>query len=381
MHKGQSEKESQEEVLQDPTMSISQSYALEQSREDFLLGKHDVSTDCDPPETTHKRQQASILGKSLDQDEYLPAKLSCAHDGDVTSTLDGQKSVLYLAYGSNLASATFLGMRGIRPLSQLGVIVPGLRLTFDLPGVPYIEPCFAGTHFRHDAVDDKADQGEEKDASEKHSLLKAERIDQDRYRGPLIGVVYEVTLSDYAKIIATEGGGRGYKDIVMTCYPFPDTYDPAEPIPEHPGTQPLKAHTLLSPAGMQELMRIKGEPSANVNIPRRPCCAQPSARYLNLITTGAAEHNLPLAYREYLAQLQPYRITSMRQRMGMVVFMMTWAPLIMTVLALSRIFARPDGRSPEWVGRLSDFVSTRMWSSYDNVFVHIFGDGEKTIER
>ena len=30
----------------------------------------------------------------------------------------------------------------------MGVFVPELRLTFDLPGIPYAEPCFAGTQYR-----------------------------------------------------------------------------------------------------------------------------------------------------------------------------------------------------------------------------------------
>lgn len=378
MHKEQCESRREGEADEAAPMSISPSFTLEQLKEDLLPhSQHNVSAVRDLPETTTTRQRASISAQSLDQDEYLPGKLSSAHNQGDDSPLSDQKTVLYLAYGSNLASETFLGMRGIKPLSQLSVVVPELRLTFDLPGVPYIEPCFAGTHFRRSPTGDET--SDLLDASEKHSLLRGEDREQDRYKGPLIGVVYEVTLADYAKIIATEGGGTGYKDIIITCYPFPKAYSPADPIPERPDTQPVKAHTLLSPAAMKETLQhqINSATSASP-ISRR---AQPSARYLKLITTGAAEHNLPSAYREYLAQVQPYRITSVRQRVGLVVFLFTWAPLLLLTLKLSRIFARPDGRSPEWVSRFRDFVTTGMWSSYDNVFVHVFGDGENTVER
>ncbi|KAL4802792.1 hypothetical protein BDV18DRAFT_146591 [Aspergillus unguis] len=370
MHPQNSEEKWQEEVLQAPPISLSQSYTVEQLKEDLLpLGHHDSSITSDLPETTPSRRRASTLAQSLDKDEYLPAKISFTGEGGTKDIGPDQATVLYLAYGSNLASATFLGSRGIRPLSQIGVTVPGLRLTFDLPGVPYLEPCFAATQFRATPSDDNVNpDSADIYSSEKQALIQPSNNGQDRYRGPLIGVVYEVTLTDYAKIIATEGGGRGYKDIVMTCYPFPENYNPADPISEHPGTQPFKAHTLLSPTGLQELKQ-------------KPRCAQPSARYLNLITTGAAEHNLPLAYRKYLAQIQPYRITSIRQRIGMMVLVVTWAPLFLITLGLGRIFARPDGRSPEWLGRVQDFVSTSMWCSYDNVLVHIFGDGERTVER
>lgn len=374
MEKAKGEAQRLEEASKAPFIALSQSYTLQQTKEDLLPFEYqDDLTARDVPETTLTRQQASNSVQSIDQNEYLPGRLSRIYEGADDSALCAQKSVLYLAYGSNLASQTFLGMRGIRPLSQLNVLVPDLRLTFDLPGIPYFEPCFAGTHFR----DTSATNGGE--AEEKRALINTPDTDQDRYKGPLIGVVYEVTLSDYAKIIATEGGGRGYKDIVVTCYPFPNGYDPADPIPERPETRPLKAHTLLSPAGMQEL--LLPQTRSRIRTPRNARYTQPSARYLSLITTGAAEHNLPLAYQAYLNQLQPYCITSLRQRVGMVVFLVMWGPWILLLLGLPRVFARPDGRSPEWVGRLNDLLMAGIWSSYDNVFVHIFGDGEKTIER
>ncbi|KAL4797378.1 hypothetical protein BDV19DRAFT_387185 [Aspergillus venezuelensis] len=384
MEKNQSEKQWREDALEAPPpyMSISQSYTIEQLREDLYppsqQGLSQLTVD-DLPETTSTRQRASTSAQSLDQDEYLPAKLPLRRDAADDSYLPLKTTVLYLAYGSNLASETFLGMRGIKPLSQLNVVVPELRLTFDLPGVPYIEPCFAGTHFRSIPAlseDEKAGTN-----SEEHTLLQGEDSDQDRYSGPLIGVVYEVTLRDYATIIATEGGGRGYKDIVVTSYPFPKGYDPADPIPERPATQPVKAHTLLSPAAVKNLMHPRPFTQSNSATLSSPRYMQPSARYLNLIKTGAAEHNFPLVYREYLAQLQPYGITSLRQKIGMGLFLVMWGPFLLAMLVLQRVFARPDGRSPEWVGRFMDFVKIGMWSTYEHGFKRVFGDGEKTVER
>ncbi|KAL4960284.1 uncharacterized protein BDV14DRAFT_182885 [Aspergillus stella-maris] len=386
MEKNQSEQQWLEDALEAPPpyMSISPSYTIEQLRKDLYppsqQGLSQLTAD-DLPETTSTRQQASTSAQSLDQDEYLPAKLALCRDAADDSALPLETTVLYLAYGSNLASETFLGMRGIKPLSQLNVVVPELRLTFDLPGVPYIEPCFAGTHFRSTLAlseDEKAGTN-----SEEHTLLPNGESDQDHYSGPLIGVVYEVTLRDYATIIATEGGGRGYKDIVIASYPFPKGYDPADPIPERPTTQPVKAHTLLSPAALKDLVPLHPHPftqsrSTSLSSPRY---MQPSARYLNLIRTGAAEHNLPFVYREYLAQLQPYRITSLRQKIGMGLFLVMWGPFLLAMLVLQRVFARPDGRSPEWVGRFMDFVKVGMWSTYEQGFKRVFGDGEKTVER
>ncbi|KAL4884425.1 hypothetical protein BJY04DRAFT_8261 [Aspergillus karnatakaensis] len=379
MHKNQDVR--QEEILEPSPITLSQSYAtLEELKEDLLPHTHSDTSNQALAKTGPTRQRASVTAQSLDQDEYLPGRLSSTDKGEFVSSRSTDQTVLYLAYGSNLASSTFLGMRGIRPLSQLSVIVPDLRLTFDLPGLPYMEPCFAGTHFRH-APTTKKSTNNLSDASEKHTLLSDQERDQDRYKGPLVGVVYEVTLLDYAKIIATEGGGRGYKDIVITCYPFPQNYDPAAPIPEQPSTEPIKAHTLLSPAGMEELRQLESHTKPSDLPSRPPRYAQPSARYLKLITTGAAEHNLPIAYREYLEQIQTYHVTSMRQKIGKGLFITMWAPLFLLMVMLGRVFARPDGRSPEWVGCYADFVTASMWSSYDNVFKRIFGDGERTVER
>ncbi|KAL3461136.1 hypothetical protein BJX64DRAFT_261796 [Aspergillus heterothallicus] len=378
MHKDQSEGSWPDEILEAPPMSMSHSYTLEQLREDLLPVSHnEISTTHELPQTTPRRQRASISAQSLDRDEYLPGKLSHICEAEVP-----EETVLYLAYGSNLASQTFLGMRGIKPLSQLSVLVPELRLTFDLPGLPYIEPCFAGTHFRNTSANGAMSYGLDDPASlEKHALLHGQyqECDQRRYKGPLIGVVYEVTLSDYAKIIATEGGGRGYKDVIVTCYPFPDSYDARDPIPERPDTEPMKAHTLLSPAGIKELTQLQAR--SNPDVRPDPRYAQPSARYLDLIRTGAEEHNLPLLYREYLAQIQPYRITSFRQTLGKGFFLVMWGPLLLLSLALPRIFAGPDGRSPIWVVRFADMVLGSMWWSYDHVMRPIFGDGERTVDR
>lgn len=58
------------------------------------------------------------------------------------------KTILYLAYGSNLTSKTFLGRRGMQSLSQTSVVVPKLRLTFNPHGPPYSAPWFASAELR-----------------------------------------------------------------------------------------------------------------------------------------------------------------------------------------------------------------------------------------
>ncbi|OOF95873.1 hypothetical protein ASPCADRAFT_207206 [Aspergillus carbonarius ITEM 5010] len=338
------------------------------------------------PETTPERRRVSTTDRSLDKDAGLADKVTSHQFDEIgDGNLPSEKTVLYLAYGSNLCSETFLGKRGIKPLSQINVIVPGLWLTFDLPGIPYMEPCFAATRLRQPPSEEGSGriESDEKAAMETSRLIqKTPDYNPDM---PLIGVVYEVTLTDYARIIATEGGGRGYEDKVVDCYAFPKSYDPADPLPERPGTKPFKAHTLLSPAVAEELLGTPG-PRKRTFFSRfsplvrpDPFYAQPSARYLNLIATGAAEHDFPIAYRNYLARIQPYRITTLRQKIGKVVFVGCWGPPVLLVLLLQRVFAGSDGRSPTWLVKFADAVFFTFWQSYDNVFRGLFGDGERTI--
>jgi hypothetical protein len=178
----------------------------------------------------------------------------------------------YLAYGSNLSSKTFCGRRGIRPLAQTNVIVPSLELTFDLPGIPYWEPCFANVRRR-----------KENDAGEKRPPV-------------LIGVAYLVTADDWTRIMATEGGGMSYEEVVVECrrLPGPDgktgrTIDEvvseadAETLVQDDQNELILASTLLAPDSKRRLAPV-----------------QPSKRYIDIIRAGArgkSAHSTPLSCR------------------------------------------------------------------------------------
>lgn len=271
--------------------------------------------------------------------------------------------MLYLAYGSNLAYETFQGRRGIKPLSQVNVLVPELRMTFDLPGMPYVEPCFANTGLRH------ASPGIGDSASMDGSGSEREIP----WKKGLVGVVYEVTPVDYAHIIATEGGGGVYKDIVIDCHPL-EVGSPS--VPEIPLTKPFKAHTLFAMPSEVEQMKYR----ALEGYRRDPTYAQPSARYLNLITSGGKEHGLPAEYQEYLDSLHAYTITTVRQRVGRSVFQAIWVPIMTILFSMMEFFGdKETGRVPTWLGRLSAIIIMSVWKSYDGFFKPVFGDGERTI--
>jgi hypothetical protein len=285
------------------------------------------------------------------------ARLSEASTTQSPPQLSPEKTILYLAYGSNLSAETFKGTRGIKPLSAINVHVPNLDLTFDLAGMPYIEPCFANTRYRTQSQPSSENEEPSRSPNDYH---------KDRWHKGLIGVVYEVTPEDYRTIIATEGGGASYQDVVVPCYVLPDDSKTVDPQPRGP---PFKAHTLLSP----------GSGGGRITRPD-PSYAQASARYLKLLTDGAEEHNLPDEYVAYLYKLRPYTITMIRQRAGQVLFLATWFPIVIAMVGITRLFVDEDGKIPKWLVKVMDFVFRVLWKTYDRGFKPVFGDGERTIE-
>ena len=297
-------------------------------------------------------------------------------------------TVLYLAFGSNLCAETFQGKRGIRPLSEVNVTAPTLRLTFSIPGLPYAEPCFANTAPRKIPEDEIGDP-------RKPMLPPIEDPNKvPRWDKGLVGVVYEVTRKDYKKIMATEGGGSSYKEIVVPCLAIP----PAMSVPEGPGNgvpRPFFARTLCMPFIPSIPGDGDGEGHGEGHVEgegkgwwkwltrgaQRPAedYAQPSERYLNLLRTGAVEHELPEEYQRYLAALQAYRITSTRQKIGKWLMMLMWGPGVVLLMSLGVLLADEDGKMPAWAAAVLSVLTRAMWWSYDAVFKPLFGDGERTV--
>ncbi|KIX97804.1 uncharacterized protein Z520_06582 [Fonsecaea multimorphosa CBS 102226] len=298
------------------------------------------------PTTSQARQQQSLADRTSAQ---LPSinKTTATGHGD-------EETVLYLGYGSNLSAETFRGKRGIRPVSQVNVVVPSLSLTFDLPGIPYSEPCFGNVRLREVTPQRDGDSAASKD------------YHKDRWSKGLVGVVYEVTKSDFVHIIATEGGGAGYQDVLVDCYAL--SGDPMEDVPLMPSGQPFKAHTLFAP----EKLSRRPDPSY----------AQPSPRYLKLITDGAEEHGLPLEYQAFLHQIRTFHMTTTKQRLGSFIFLSVWSPFFLFFVGgAAAIFLRPDGTYPEWFAKFLNAMFAACWASYDRFFKDMFGDGERTIKE
>lgn len=323
--------------------------------------------------------------RTRDGDTSLPQRPSlesCKDRLEYYQRTDSERGTyLYLGYGSNLCNETFRGKRGIKPLSQVNVQVPSLRLTFDLPGIPYTEPCFANSG-RRDPESDRPIEDDAGNESDEKSPFLSKRTGRDEYRKDrwhkgLIGVVYEVTPEDYAHIIQTEGGGSSYQDILVDCHPFA-TSDPTATVPQNPTLPPFRAHTLFAPA--RDPTEPPSDGGGRFQRPD-PSYAQASPRYLKLMTDGASELGLPYEYQDYLHSLRPYTMTSVKQRMGQFVLLTLWGPFVALIFALGKAFADDKGRLPPWLVVLSGAIFKSVWTSYDNVFKGIFGDGERTVSN
>ncbi|KAI1764565.1 hypothetical protein GGR53DRAFT_466277 [Hypoxylon sp. FL1150] len=367
----------------------------------------------------HCRFQASRNSPVSSIPRTSPERLALASP-DKPDDTSAASTVLYLAYGSNLASQTFLRARGTKPVSQINVSAPAFDLAFDLPGLPYWEPCFSNVTPRKipkppipgdppknpfpppptAGLDQEKDVGlvrEEYPAT----LLPSFPPGVPAWSKGLYGVVYEITQEDYHNIIRTEA--NAYHDILAPCLALPPSLRIPEkpPIPDLP--KPFMAHTLYAPR-LPDLPGDGGDGNGSGHNsgndgdgcdkdkkwwqklllpPRRPnqSYAQPSARYLGLIRTGAQEHYLPDDYQAYLAKLEHYRITTWRQEIGRWLLLLLVLPFMALILLFSRIFGKEDGTVPTWLGAASTVVTNLMWIAYDTVFKPVFGDGEHTIEE
>lgn len=390
-----------------------------------------------PPISSIPRTSPARLNRAVPTDPVVESKngfipASSAQAVPYRSgTSDASSSVLYLAYGSNLCSETFLGRRGIRPISAVPVSAPSLRLTFDLPGIAYQEPCFANVAPRKVPEPPKLPPdwphpdpppgfqlppGVSRPPAALSTTSDRGHASREWDNG-LIGVVYEVTPEDYATIVATEGGGASYHEILVPCFPFPEkppgVPEKPSPVPELPKF--FLALTLCAPRipnkpgdGEEDdksaladneksdddgddgddddknpLDCIKNLWKKMLLQPVRPDpdYAQPSARYLKLITDGAAEHDLPVDYQRWLASLQPYTITTRLQSIGKWLFLAVVAPWMLLYLALGKLVAGEDGRVPAWFGLAAETFFHLTWTTYDRAFKPVFGDGERTVEE
>ncbi|KAJ1802297.1 hypothetical protein LPJ56_007237, partial [Coemansia sp. RSA 2599] len=199
-------------------------------------------------------------------------------------------------YGSNMSSEVLSGRRQVFPVKSLPVIVPGYQLTFDMAGLPYLEPGF-GTIMPVEGSDEAVDE-----AGDRSRLLQNKRKADCQVGSPLHCIAHLITKKELAHIINTEGGSGnpdfGYQILEVSC----ETYD----------GQSLKGVTLIDSY-------------------TKASCYHPSQRYLNIILKGAEEHRLAPEYVERLKMVTPYVATTVGQRIAKALMLAVGLPLALPV--------------------------------------------------
>lgn len=171
--------------------------------------------------------------------------------------LQSTPTVRYFAYGSNMLSDIIEGLRGCRPLSRTPALCLDNRLAFTALGLSPLEPAFANL--------------EEK-------------------RGEIChGVLYELQLSDWLKVCATEGVPFAYQVANVELQPYSSAVDL-----QSPSAETIRAYTL----------RFRRQPQTFVGLP--PLELSPSRRYLDLLRRGCKEAGLVPAWCSMLERLTAF---------------------------------------------------------------------------
>ncbi|KAF9358452.1 hypothetical protein BGX26_001736 [Mortierella sp. AD094] len=250
------------------------------------------------------------------------------------------------------------GRRKIQPVESRRVVVPDYWLSFDVGGVPFLEPCFASilkmdrSRFRDKNyalfVHDHCRYGQEFKWDEKQP--------EKSYPPPLQGVAHKITLRDWEVLIQSETGWghdvpTGYDQIQVQCIVVGDDDD------EHS----ISAHVLAT-----RPLSIKSQ-------------CQPSPGYKNLLITGAAHHNLDPAYQDYLAHIVPYECTGAPSFLARRVFQVFNLPLLLAFKLLVRHNkgkpANQHSQPPYWIAWCFDKASRFSNAAHDYLIVPILASG------
>ena len=154
--------------------------------------------------------------------------------------------VYNFAYGSNMSPRVLSGRRKIHPKESIPGVLEGWQLTFDLRGVPGVEPCFGNIKENRD--------------SEIH------------------GVLHQMTGQQFKRLLATEGGSgvddTGYIPLKVNVHAYDGRF--------------IEAYALVVRQHSRAILDQH---------------ALPSARYMGLLRSGATHYKVHPLYIEYLQSL------------------------------------------------------------------------------
>jgi len=251
-------------------------------------------------------------------------------------------SVWVFAFGSNMERSVLEVRRMIKPAESVAAIAPGHMLTFNQPGLPYREPCFATI--------EPLPQNNTKDASNggggNSNSDKNEEQEEDKAHRPVHGVAHLMTSTQWEYYKETEGAAgqsdKGYGIVEVEV----EAYD---------GRKFLASTLMTQP---KTIAALKGRK------------AVPSLRYLTLLRNGAAEHKLDAEYQEYLNKLSHYEPHGLGGKIGAVLMAVVAYGLLFPAFGLMRIYRKVKGlHSVNKTGIVSRFYAWYFRFVFDSSWV------------
>lgn len=235
-------------------------------------------------------------------EQHVGATQAEAHLGPAPNADGEEANVWYFAFGSNINKKVFEGRRRISPAESVPAVLPGWRLEFSQPGLPYAEPAFAAVEPQPEEVEDAAASSGGARQPDVH------------------GVAHRITPSQWAYVLETEGGSGGKED---------HAYKVVEA-------------TAVDYSG-RELVVLTLTVSPKIKARLQGRHALPSLRYLTLIRDGAKDYGLTPEYQAWLATLRHYTAERPGQKLGGVVFRALALTFIFPVWAGVRLLRRVTG--------------------------------------
>lgn len=224
--------------------------------------------------------------------------------------------VYNFAYGSNMLPRVLTGRRKIHPIESIPGVLEGWQLTFDLRGIPGVEPCFGNI--------------KENPESEIH------------------GVLHKISGNDFKRLLATEGGGGVDQN----------------------GYIPLKVNVHAYDGRIIEAYALVVRQNSPAILDRHTV---PSFRYMGLLRNGAAHHKIHPLYIEYLQSLPSHERST-----PVMLLVIAEALLLVTVTAPYWIpvvsYYVLTNQKPNARAFFFTFIMTNLWRIY-----RFFG-GRKAIQ-
>jgi Gamma-glutamyl cyclotransferase, AIG2-like len=185
--------------------------------------------------------------------------------------------VRYFAYGSNCYPNTMKLLRQIDCLDSSAAILPGYKLRFNIPGIPAVEPSWACVEkvvvaaSRHKNNDNNNDDRSDDNDDSVH------------------GVLYTLTLQDFARVSMSEGVPLGYQWKLVDVVPYQGDGDCAG----HRALLETKTSSATSKKATKAYTLVNNNPFLRRDIP-------PSRAYRDLLIRGAKSFQMDQSHIEKL---------------------------------------------------------------------------------